>query len=80
MSEANHFLSVLGLADSIIFLLLSMVFIATTLYLPQHIAFLINRAYFYVHGEGLDGGVLEAAKEAAAQTLTRGVGSVAREL
>jgi hypothetical protein len=48
--------------DSIIFLLCSLTFIAVVLYLPQHIAFLINRAWFYVHGDSVD--VLEITKEA----------------
>ena len=49
-------------ADSVLFLLGSLTFIATVLYLPQHIAFLINRAWFYAHGDSVD--VLEITKEA----------------
>jgi hypothetical protein len=37
-------------SDSFIFLFFSMVLIAASLYLPQHIAFLTNRAWFYYHG------------------------------
>jgi hypothetical protein len=44
------------------FLLCSLTFIATVLYMPQHIAFLMNRAWFYVHGDSVD--VLEITKEA----------------
>ncbi len=51
------------------FLLFSLTFIAIVLYLPQHILFLINRAWFYVHGESVD--VLEFTKEAV-QTLAQG--------
>lgn len=36
---------------SIVFLLFSLTFIATVLYLPQHVVFLYNRAWFYVHGD-----------------------------
>ena len=50
------------------FLLCSLSFIATVLYLPQHIAFLINRAWFYVNGDSVD--VLEMTKEAV-QTLAQ---------
>ncbi|KAI1872052.1 uncharacterized protein JN550_004255 [Neoarthrinium moseri] len=35
---------------SVVFLLFSMTTIAAALYLPQHIAFLIGRAWFYVNG------------------------------
>lgn len=34
-----------------LFLFVSLTFIATILYLPQHIAFIIDRAWFYVHGD-----------------------------
>jgi hypothetical protein len=66
--------------DSVIFLLLSMIVIATTLYLPRHVAFLINRAYFYVHGEAIEGDVLEVAKEAVAQVIATGSESLKRDL
>jgi len=36
--------------DSFLFLFFSMIIIAITLYLPQHIAFLTNRAWFYYNG------------------------------
>lgn len=51
---------------SVLFLLTSLTFIATFLYLPQHILFLINRAWFYAHGDSVD--VLEMTKDAV-QTL-----------
>jgi hypothetical protein len=63
-----------------VFLLFGLVFVATTLYLPRHIAFLISRAYFYVHGEGLEGGVLEATKGAIAQGFGSGAQTIVREL
>jgi hypothetical protein len=52
-----------------VFLLFSLTFIATILYLPQHIVFLLNRAWFYVHGDSVD--VLEMTKEAV-QELAQG--------
>jgi len=63
---------------SMVFLLFSMIFIAMTLYLPRHIAFLIDRAYFYVRGEGLEVDVLEVTKGAVAQALGSGAESVVR--
>jgi hypothetical protein len=36
--------------ESFLFLFFSMIIIAMTLYLPQHIAFLTNRAWFYYNG------------------------------
>ncbi|EKD13516.1 uncharacterized protein L3040_008616 [Drepanopeziza brunnea f. sp. 'multigermtubi'] len=37
--------------NSFLFLFFSMIIIAMTLYLPQHIAFLTNRAWFYYNGD-----------------------------
>ncbi|SPO00615.1 uncharacterized protein DNG_03364 [Cephalotrichum gorgonifer] len=54
---------------SVLFLLTSLTFIATFLYLPQHIIFLMNRAWFYVHGDSVD--VLEMTKDAV-HTLAGG--------
>jgi uncharacterized membrane protein len=39
------------LLDSFIFLFFSMILIAASLYLPQHIAFLTSRAWFYYTGD-----------------------------
>ncbi|KAH8909081.1 hypothetical protein BR93DRAFT_527587 [Coniochaeta sp. PMI_546] len=47
---------------SILFLLFSLTFLASVLYLPQHIAFIAGRAWFYMHGENVD--VVRLAKEA----------------
>ncbi|TVY55339.1 hypothetical protein LSUE1_G009190 [Lachnellula suecica] len=49
--------------DSFLFLFFSMIIIAMTLYLPQHIAFLTNRAWFYYNGE-------ESAKLAGASATS----------
>lgn len=48
--------------------------IATILYLPQHILFIINRAWFYVNGGESSGGfgssnVVAAAKNALSLSL-----------
>ncbi|ORY71611.1 uncharacterized protein BCR38DRAFT_404677 [Pseudomassariella vexata] len=40
---------------SVVFLLFSLTIIATMLYLPQHIVFVLNRALFYAYGD--DSGV-----------------------
>ncbi|KXH39002.1 hypothetical protein CSAL01_03748 [Colletotrichum salicis] len=39
---------------TVLFLLSSLTIIATVLYLPQHIAFLMSRAWFYMHGDPVD--------------------------
>ncbi|GAB1315017.1 hypothetical protein MFIFM68171_05227 [Madurella fahalii] len=52
---------------SVLFLLFSLTFIATVLYLPQHLKFIISRAWFYMHG---DGNELELVK-AGAKSLVR---------
>ncbi|KAK4219531.1 hypothetical protein QBC37DRAFT_368110 [Rhypophila decipiens] len=36
---------------SILFLLFSLTLIATILYLPQHVHFILGRAWFYMHGD-----------------------------
>jgi serine palmitoyltransferase small subunit len=59
---------------SVVFLLFGLTFIATVLYLPQHIVFLLNRAWFYVNGDSVD--VLEMTKEAV-QELAQGALHVA---
>lgn len=37
--------------DSILFLLLSLFIIAASLYLPEHIAFMTNRMFYYFSGD-----------------------------
>ncbi|ERS95724.1 hypothetical protein HMPREF1624_07799 [Sporothrix schenckii ATCC 58251] len=49
---------------SLLFLLTSLTSIAIFLYLPHHVAFLINRAWFYAHGD---------SQFDAAQSLLQGV-------
>ncbi|KAI0120179.1 hypothetical protein GGR51DRAFT_13645 [Nemania sp. FL0031] len=59
---------------SVVFLLSAMGSIATILYLPQHILFIINRAWFYVNGGESSGvfgssNVVAAAKNALSLSL-----------
>ncbi|KAI0157549.1 hypothetical protein GGR57DRAFT_47776 [Xylariaceae sp. FL1272] len=57
---------------SVVFLLSAMGSIATILYLPQHIVFIINRAWFYVNGgeNGSASSSILAAKNAVSLSLT----------
>lgn len=75
-----------ALADSVVFLLFSLTFIAACLYLPHHVSFLIGRAWYYINGEHIDV-VGEAVKELSAlggetmSTVTKeAVETVVREL
>jgi hypothetical protein len=58
--------------DSFLFLFFSMIIIAMTLYLPQHIAFLTNRAWFYYNGD-------ESAKMEVANSSVSVVMEVVKE-
>ncbi|KAJ2902399.1 hypothetical protein MKZ38_000645 [Zalerion maritima] len=65
---------------SVVFLFSALTIIATILYMPQHIAFLLNRAWFYFIGDdNVD--VLELTKDAmhelAQGALGTGTGGVA---
>jgi hypothetical protein len=46
-----------------------MIIIAITLYLPQHIAFLTNRAWFYYNGDEATKSVGETGVAAATTTI-----------
>ena len=50
------------ITGSVLFPFFSLTMIAITLYLPQHIAFILGRAWFYMHGDSVD--VVELTKEA----------------
>jgi hypothetical protein len=50
------------LVDSILFLTLTLVTIAACLYLPEHIAIIMKRVYYYCFGDGDLGGSLHALK------------------
>ncbi|TAQ85630.1 hypothetical protein B7494_g6043 [Chlorociboria aeruginascens] len=56
--------------NSFLFLFFSMIVIAMTLYLPQHIAFLTNRAWFYYNGpESAKSAMQSAVESATSSTL-----------
>ncbi|KAL2760789.1 hypothetical protein ACRALDRAFT_1066762 [Sodiomyces alcalophilus JCM 7366] len=58
---------------TIVFLLAGLTFIATVLYLPQHLLFIVGRAWFYMHGESVD--VVELTKGAADSVLQHAIAS-----
>jgi hypothetical protein len=57
------------LLDSFLFLFFSMIVIAMTLYLPQHIAFLTNRAWFYYNGDENAKAAVHSSVESATHTV-----------
>lgn len=74
---------------SVVFLLFSLTFIATVLYLPRHMSFIVGRAWFYMHGDAADAAkgaaaqtlaVLTASSTATAEAVSETVASVVREL
>ncbi|KAL2023835.1 hypothetical protein VTK56DRAFT_1102 [Thermocarpiscus australiensis] len=60
---------------SVLFLLVGLTFIATVLYLPQHVQFVISRAWFYMHGDGHDAG--ELLKVGVTSALSSGAAATA---
>jgi hypothetical protein len=71
----------------VVFLFFALVFIASVLYLPQHLIFIMNRAWFYVGGDSsqlVAGASKEALDLSLASTATAAsaatVESLAREL
>jgi hypothetical protein len=56
---------------SFVFLLFSLTAIATILYLPHHIMFLVGRAWFYIHGDS----AVEAARETARSLAEKAAGA-----
>ncbi|KAK0652241.1 hypothetical protein B0T16DRAFT_405789 [Cercophora newfieldiana] len=68
---------------SVLFLLFSLTFIATVLYLPHHVQFILSRAWFYMHGDAPaelgKQGVVTAAT-AVAGKVAEATASVVREL
>jgi hypothetical protein len=57
------------LLDSFLFLFFSMIMIAITLYLPQHIAFLTNRAWFYYNGDENAKVAIQSVVESATSSM-----------
>ncbi|KAI5924275.1 hypothetical protein F4810DRAFT_134082 [Camillea tinctor] len=56
---------------SVVFLLTALTTIAIILYLPQHILFIINRAWFYVNGgdSGIVSNVMSVKKDSLSLSL-----------
>jgi len=71
--------------DSVLFLLFSLTFIATVLYLPHHLQFIISRAWFYMHGDAFEsaaaaGGAASSALGTGAAAAAKATVDVVREL
>ncbi|KAK3378029.1 hypothetical protein B0H63DRAFT_233612 [Podospora didyma] len=69
---------------SVLFLLVSLTFIATVLYLPQHVQFVLSRTWFYMHGDAQDAaaaaatkGLLSSAVGTATAAVTAATGTAA---
>ncbi len=60
--------------DSVLFLVLSMIIIAASLYLPEHIATIANRAWFYYAGDEGSGSI-PAVPKAMGDVGTGGAGA-----
>ena len=58
------------LSDSIIFILLSLLVTAATLYLPDHIVTIYNRVWYYTHGEMYNGTMGAAGRSSVAKAMT----------
>ncbi|KAE8447372.1 hypothetical protein EG329_010786 [Mollisiaceae sp. DMI_Dod_QoI] len=56
--------------NSFLFLFFSMIIIAMTLYLPQHIAFLTNRAWFYYNGDENAKAAVQSVVESTTRTFS----------
>ncbi|KAI9697993.1 MAG: hypothetical protein M1836_004346 [Candelina mexicana] len=52
-----YFTTLILITDSVLFLILSMIIIAASLYLPEHIATIANRAWFYYAGDEGSGNI-----------------------
>ncbi|KAI1404544.1 hypothetical protein F4819DRAFT_109964 [Hypoxylon fuscum] len=63
---------------SVVFLLCSLLVIATVLYLPQHLMFIIHRAWFYVNGG--DSGVASNVVAGNKDALSLATSSTARTM
>ncbi|KAK3351755.1 hypothetical protein B0H65DRAFT_507130 [Neurospora tetraspora] len=59
---------------SVLFLLVSLTFIATFLYLPHHVQFIARRAWFYMHGDTQDS-ILDVVSNAVTVTKSALLGS-----
>lgn len=59
-----------GNADSIMFLLVSLTFIAAILYLPHHVSILSGRVWYYINGDHID--VVASARAAVEHIVASG--------
>lgn len=66
--------------DSVLFLIFSLTFIATVLYLPHHLQFIISRAWFYMHGDAQDAGFVVQTVSSTLGRVAQATGGVVREL
>lgn len=64
--------------DSILFLFLSMVLIATSLYLPEHVSTIAKRAFYYYAGDA-ETGVLSSVSQGAVAAV-KGTGGLGEEV
>lgn len=64
-------------ADSILFLISSLTVIAMVLYFPQHVSFIVGRAWFYMHGDVSAEGAVRAALTGGSATAAAVGGKVA---
>ncbi|KAL2126209.1 hypothetical protein VTI74DRAFT_1416 [Chaetomium olivicolor] len=62
---------------SVLFLLISLTFIATVLYLPHHLQFVISRAWFYMHGDGYEASHAGEMLKGTAERVLSSVGGTA---
>ncbi|KAI0005197.1 hypothetical protein F4779DRAFT_621177 [Xylariaceae sp. FL0662B] len=64
---------------SVVFLLYSLLVIACILYLPQHILFMVHRAWFYVSGgeSGVASNVVAGNKDALSLTASTAASTIA---
>ncbi|KAL6910849.1 hypothetical protein GGI43DRAFT_391323 [Trichoderma evansii] len=65
---------------SVLFLLISLTSIAATLYLPQHVSLLANRAWYYINGETVDIAAFAKHVFDGALGVSKGAAAVVREL
>ena len=65
------------IADSILFLISSLTVIAMVLYFPQHVSFIVGRAWFYMHGDVSAEGAVRAALTGSSATAAAVAGKAA---
>ena len=71
-APADGFRQIKNNTDSFLFLFLSMIVIAASLYLPEHISFIARRAWFYWGGEEVAQGLVGGAGAGTGARVTGG--------